>query len=171
LATLDLHALKSKISCQKVNFQFLKSRCPNHVKKEDIYGSLKNMDLPMDKKFSLLEGAHRSQSECIAEIVIPGSLNLEILGTTIHPSVIDCMMQTSAILEEMYGTEQELLPVSIGKLISSREIDKKMYVITTQKDQQGDFTFYDVTLTALDGQVIAHTENLSHTSLQSGRKN
>ncbi|KAH9495218.1 hypothetical protein Btru_015701 [Bulinus truncatus] len=161
-ASLQLKAMKSTFEMPRENIQYLKGKCKTKIQKEDIYHLLKQYGFTYGPKYSLLEGAQWSDNECLALIQVPDSLAEEIPGTTLHPSVIDCMIQASVILAEGSKSSQDLLPKAIEKLTCYRDMERKMYITATKKGTQGHLTYYDIKLTTLDGQIIAHMESLCH---------
>ncbi|XP_055894489.1 phenolphthiocerol/phthiocerol polyketide synthase subunit C-like isoform X2 [Biomphalaria glabrata] len=171
LACLTLNPLTLKLYLPKDNIQFLKAKCVQRVQKDDIYSLLKQYGFTYGPKFSLLVSAWKSMDECIAEIAVPTSLAREIPGTTLHPSIIDCMIQASVILAEGFKHAKELLPKGVEKLTCFRAIETQMYIIATKRGHDRDLDFYDVKLTSLDGHVIALMENLSHKILSRNTEN
>ncbi|XP_055895701.1 uncharacterized protein LOC106056651 [Biomphalaria glabrata] len=166
-ATLKLEPLSSRPQIPPENIQFLKGKCTQGVLKKDIYMFLKQYGFTYGPRYSLLEEAQKCDNQCLAQIVIPDSLAQELPGTTLHPSIIDAMMQASVILLDDKEKTKELFPRSIASLVCYREIESKMFVIATKKGKDGYLSYYDIKLTTLEGQVIAVMKNLSHKTLSS----
>ncbi|XP_059176708.1 mycocerosic acid synthase-like [Physella acuta] len=164
-ANIHLQAHNMRGQPSTINIRHIQGRCPQIVERDEIYGTLKSFGFTYGPAYALLMYAQRSSQECLAKIFVPKQLFIEIAGTTIHPSILDGMIQTSVILMDGVDDARDLLPRSIGKLTSYRPTENEMYIYTTLKSSDRKLTLYDIKLTTLYGEVIADLEDLAIKSL------
>ncbi|KAH9495216.1 hypothetical protein Btru_015694 [Bulinus truncatus] len=164
-AVLELKAVKSKFNPSIENIQFIEGKCAMSVKKDEIYSLLKKYCFTYGPNYSLLQTAYKSKDLCLAQLTIPESLESELPGTTLHPSVIDGMIQATVILFDDSEEAKELFPRAIESLTCYSEINSKMYIIARRKRTVGNLTYYDVKLTSMNGKLIAEMKNLTHKTL------
>uniref|UniRef100_A0A2C9MA35 Uncharacterized protein n=1 Tax=Biomphalaria glabrata TaxID=6526 RepID=A0A2C9MA35_BIOGL len=164
-ANIHLQAHNMRGHPSIINIRHIQGRCQQIVDREEIYGTLKSFGFTYGPGYSLLMYAQRSSQECLAKIFVPKAMFIEIAGTTIHPSILDGMIQTSVILMDGVDDARDLLPRSIGKLTSYRKTEDEMYIYTTLKSTDRKVTLYDIKLTTLCGEIIADLEDLAIKSL------
>ncbi|KAH9491619.1 hypothetical protein Btru_031049 [Bulinus truncatus] len=164
-ANIHLQAHNMRAHPSTINIRHIQGRCKQMVDREEIYGTLKSFGFTYGPGYSLLMYAQRTSQECLAKIFVPKAMFLEIAGTTIHPSILDGMIQTSVILMDGVDDARDLLPRSIGKLTSYRPTEDEMYIFTTLKSTDRKVTLYDIKLTTLCGEVIAELEDLAIRSI------
>ncbi|KAH9495215.1 hypothetical protein Btru_015693 [Bulinus truncatus] len=169
-AVLELKAFNSKCNPSIENIQFIKGKCALFVKKDDIYSLLKKYGFTYGPNYSLLQTAYKSKDLCLAQLTIPESLESELPGTTLHPSVIDGMIQATVILFDDSEEAKELFPRAIKSLACYMDIESKMYIIARKKRTVGNLTYYDVKLTSMNGKLIAEMKNLTHKTLSGESK-
>ncbi|CAG5126990.1 unnamed protein product [Candidula unifasciata] len=159
-ATLQLHPLFALEDHPAINIPQLEIRCSQSLGKLDIYNGLVKFGFHYGPMYQLLHSAKRNTDECIAVVIVPDGLFHEIPCTTIHPSILDAMIQTYIIVMEDEN-KKEVLPISIGKVTPYRTFDKQMFVYTKVKDRYGDIVIFDSKLTTLDGDIIVDMEDLT----------
>ncbi|XP_012938829.1 mycocerosic acid synthase-like [Aplysia californica] len=164
-ANIHLQAHNMPKHSPAINIRHIEARCTQMVKREEIYDSLKSFGFTYGPGYSLLMYALKSSQECLAKIFVPRAMFMEIGGTTIHPSILDGMVQTSVLLMNTMDEARDLLPRSIGKLTCYRPTEEEMYIYTTLKCSDRTLTLYDIKLTTLWGEVIADLEDLAIKSL------
>ncbi|CAL1539754.1 unnamed protein product, partial [Lymnaea stagnalis] len=164
---IAVQGISRKIEPTTLNLYPIILSCPEVLEKDEIYNRLKKFGFSYGPKYSLLERARRGQNQCYVEITVPNSLADELPGTTLHPSIIDGMIQSSVILMDESAEARDLLPRSIGKLTTYRPIETNMIILCNKKGSDGRLTYYDIKLLTPGGQMIAHIENLAHVTLTS----
>ncbi|BFZ24032.1 hypothetical protein BsWGS_27071 [Bradybaena similaris] len=160
-ATVQLHphhAPKDKVA---INIPQVKIRCQEPFGRDDIYSKLIRFGFTYGPLYKLLHESWIGTEECLVSAMIPDELVHECVGTTVHPSMLDCMIQTFVILFDESRDKRELLPISIGKVTPYRTLEKQMYIHTTVKDRFAKMVIFDSKLTTLDGDVIVEMEDLT----------
>ena len=154
LATILLTEESSKPQ-EHVNMAFLRSKCTERVDKSSIYATLKRFEYEYGEAFSLLVYAHRNLNECLATLQVNDIVSSEMSGTTIHPCILDCMLQSTVIALGDKIPTKELLPKSIAGLSVHGKMETTMYVHARVKSTSPSFFLFGLKLLCMDGRVIA----------------
>lgn len=148
-----------------VNISFIQSQCSEVISREQLYQTLTALGFEYGPSYKLIKDARKNVNEnyCIAEMFVPASVEDELVGTTIHPSILDNIMQTSVILLDEIDNEDKngILPFKITNLTSFRATQKRMYVITHKKGREGGLSHYQIKLMTTSGEMIAVMEDLA----------
>lgn len=91
---------------------------------------------------------------------IPQEVMEELAGCTIHPSVLDCTLQSCLIITLDESKGQELLPKAISRLVVHRPMETTMFVHTTLRFRASRQHVFDLKLLSTSGHVIAELEGL-----------
>lgn len=83
----------------------------------------------------------------------------ELAGTTIHPCILDCSLQSSLVISDP-DVGHNLLPTSLGRLTVQRPMEAAMLVHTTLKLKNRGKNYYHLRLLSLQGHVIAELDDL-----------
>ena len=154
LATIRLTAGDSKPN-ERVNLELLRSQCTEEFNKSSIYALLRAFGFEFKSAFSQLEYAHRNSTECLATLQVSDIVSSEMSDTTIHPCILDCMLQSTAVAVGDKIPTKELLPKSISGLSVHGRMETKMYVHAIVKSTSPKFFIFGVKLLSVDGRVIA----------------
>ncbi|XP_076462907.1 phenolphthiocerol/phthiocerol polyketide synthase subunit C-like [Babylonia areolata] len=140
-----------------VNLDYIRAKCKNVVDKSDIYSDLHKFGFQYGPTYSLLEQACKTSRECLAVLKPTDSIQEEIMSTCLHPSILDNMLQSTAlvIMENGNLPGKAILPKSIGHLVVHRQVEPLMYVYTRLKQVSAKQCVFDQQLLSPTGQVIA----------------
>ncbi|KAL8584659.1 hypothetical protein ACOMHN_002388 [Nucella lapillus] len=155
LATAQLK--ETEPSAQEVvNLDYIRAKCKDVVDKSGIYSALHKFGFQYGPAYSLLEQACKSTRECLVLLKLIDSIQGEISSTNLHPSILDCMLQTSALVLMEHGNEnQVMLPKRMGHLAVHQPVQSTMYVYTRLKAISTRQCVFDMQLVSPTGQVIA----------------
>ena len=86
----------------------------------------------------------------------------EMPGTTIHPCILDCMLQSAIIIAAKTGREEarDLLPKAVGGVLVHRPMEEVMMVYSRVKERGSVQHVYDLKLLSPSGVVIAEVDGL-----------
>ena len=140
---------------EDVNLAFLRSNCTEEIDKSNIYATLKKIGFQYGEAFSLLECGYRNSNECLATLQVNKIVSCEMSDTTIHPCILDCMLQSTVIALGDKIPTKEMLPKSIAGLSVHGKIETTMYVHTRVKSTSPSFFLFGLKLLSMDGRVIA----------------
>nr|KAG5702437.1 hypothetical protein BaRGS_027524 [Batillaria attramentaria] len=159
LAVIRLAEFKSVVR-ETVNIDLIRSRCKDKLNKDEAYNLLKKFGFEYGEAFALLETVHRSSSESLGLVKLNDIVRGEMPGTTIHPCIIDCMLQSPPFL--MVGGRSaslDILPKSVGQLVVHRPMEQTMFVHARLKDYSDNTVVYTHRLLSAAGHVIAEMED------------
>ena len=137
-----------------LNLSLIRSRCQLKATKQQMYDQLRGLGFEYGKAFTLLEEGQANNTECLIQLQVNDAVSMEMPGTTIHPCILDCMLQ-SVMLINTNSSATELLPKSIGKLVVHEEMEPTMYVYARALDVSSGQLTFDVKLLSVSGRVIA----------------
>ena len=162
LATLHLKEVTS--DCREpVNLDLIRSRCTEKVSKAQIYDRLNSFGFEYGTAFSLLEGAQRNPFECVTSLQLNDVVLSEMRNTTIHPCVLDCMFQPTAILigNKSHTHTKEAFPKSVSGLAVYGKMQNTMYVHCRLKMSSPSSVSFELKLLSRAGQVIAEVKDFT----------
>ncbi|XP_076458184.1 phenolphthiocerol/phthiocerol polyketide synthase subunit C-like [Babylonia areolata] len=130
--------------------------------KDVIYNALRHAGFMYGETFTQLDDATVNDKECLCTLRVHPTVLSEIPGTTIHPAVLDGMLQSSLLITGKAGSKVggELLPKALGRLLVHRPLDTIMVVYTKLKAKGVKQMFYDLKLLTCSGAVIAELDGL-----------
>ncbi|XP_053399182.1 mycocerosic acid synthase-like polyketide synthase [Mercenaria mercenaria] len=136
---------------------------------KEIYEMLDSMGFQYGPYLRLLKSSTSNGNESLTETIVPKEVFGEIDKTTIHPCILDAMMQSTIIttskdLIQMVQNESlTLLPVSLGQINVLRKPDKKMYIYTKRINltllETVLMIHYNILLMTSDGTAVADLRN------------
>ena len=139
-----------------VNLEVVRIRCTEEISKTNIYALLGKFGFEYGTAFSLLEHAYTNSMECLATLQVNELVTSEMGDTTIHPCILDCMIQTTVILfQKQEIPVKEVLPKAIKGLTVTGRMQTTMFVHTRLKNKGSNLFTFELKLTSLDGCVIA----------------
>ncbi|XP_025087737.1 uncharacterized protein LOC112560253 [Pomacea canaliculata] len=144
---------------QMVNVEHLRGRCTKFIAKDAIYRVLRQSGFQYGDSFRLLDHAYTNSTECLALIKLTRTIQEELAGTTIHPCILDCSLQSSLVISDP-DVGHNLLPTSLGRLTVQRPMEAAMLVHTTLKLKNRGKNYYHLRLLSLQGHVIAELDDL-----------
>nr|KAG5702438.1 hypothetical protein BaRGS_027525 [Batillaria attramentaria] len=159
LAVIRLAEFKP-VARETVNIDLIRSRCKDKLNKDEAYNLLKKFGFEYGEAFALLETVHRSSSESLGLVKLNDIVRGEMPGTTIHPCIIDCMLQSPPFL--MVGGRSaslDILPKSVGQLVVHRPMEQTMFVHARLKDYSDNTVVYTHRLLSAAGHVIAEMDH------------
>nr|KAG5702441.1 hypothetical protein BaRGS_027528 [Batillaria attramentaria] len=159
LAVIRLAEFKP-VARETVNIDLIRSRCKDKLNKDEAYNLLKKFGFEYGEAFALLETVHRSSSESLGLVKLNDIVRGEMPGTTIHPCIIDCMLQSPPFLMVGGGSASlDILPKSVGQLVVHRPMEQIMFVHARLKDYSNNTLVYTHRLLSAAGHVIAEMED------------
>ena len=170
LAAIHLKEVPS--DCREpVNLDLIRSKCTEKVSKAQIYDTLSTLGFEYGTAFSLVGDVQRNSSECLAILQLNDEVRSEMRDTTLHPSVLDGMLQPTAALIWLNSNTKEVLPKSINGLRVYRKMENVMYVHCRMKTPSPRTTIFELRLLSRDGHVIAEVMDFTVQVLRSSEEN
>ncbi|XP_060585861.1 phenolphthiocerol/phthiocerol polyketide synthase subunit C-like [Ruditapes philippinarum] len=154
------------IECMKLSI----SSCGcKHMSEYDMYENLESMGFKYGNYFTVMKSCITNGIESLTEVEIPDEIVCQYEMTTLHPCVLDGMMQSTInttpeeILVKIRNEKLTFMPVAIGELRLFGKPEKKMYVFTrrfntTVLDSVLQ-VHYNILLLSKNGAVLADLRN------------
>lgn len=142
----------------KIDIATIRSRCTQYRTKEESYECLDRIDFNYGETLSLIEQSWSSDKEVLVEFHLPDSVKAETKTTHLHPSVIDAMFQTFALLSTM-GAEGPTLPKGLSSIVINRPPQGSMYGYSQMVKATPIGNHYNSLLLSPEGYVIAEIQN------------
>lgn len=140
----------------QISLLHIKQKCKQLVGKDTIQTALRNLNFNFGESFSLLDHAFKGDRECLACIKPSTKVCQDFISTTIHPAVLDAMMQSSVVLmENSVKVEQQPLPEAVNKLKVFGKMEPCMYVHTRIESEENKRVRYSCVLYSTDGRTLA----------------
>lgn len=140
-----------------VDISAILGRCKHKINKEECYTIYKNVGLQYGPAFRCIEELKYSESEVIAKIMLPKNMRDESINLTMHPSIMDCALQSiiGFLKNDFTKTGNPYLPFSIGELIVNQKLNNDCYAYTVYSSSSSEkMKKFDVTITDLEGNVL-----------------
>ncbi|KAK7088495.1 hypothetical protein V1264_022408 [Littorina saxatilis] len=167
LAHIRITEIMADQSPQEViNLDQIKARCLDEISRDTIYNALRSAGFQYGETFCLLEAAYKNNEECMATLRVHKNVMEELPGTTIHPSILDCMLQSSLVITTdtdgngKGGNQKDLLPKALGRVVVHRPMEPLMVVHTRIRVRGQKQNFYDLKLLSTSGHIIAELDGL-----------
>ena len=171
LATIEVKQA-APLQRDLVNLDVIRIRCVEVIQKNMIYNTLSGLGFEYGTAFSLLEHAHRNPSECLATLKLNETVLAETGDTTLHPCILDCMLQATVLVLGGNGIgKKEMLPKSISGLSVRSKVESQMHVHVRMKFTGPDFFISEITLLSVDGRVLAELSDFTVQVLTSQGRN
>ncbi|XP_053399168.1 phenolphthiocerol/phthiocerol polyketide synthase subunit C-like [Mercenaria mercenaria] len=157
--TVDVEHIKTSVS---------NTECRT-IDEEEMYGYLKSLGFEYGPCFQLMKSCLTNGTECITEIELPSDIMKDLGSTTIHPCILDVMVQstinttTGELFDKIMTEKLSFLPVAMGRIHITKKPEKKMYIYTKRINTTLlDAVFqlhYNVLLINSEGVIIADLRN------------
>ncbi|XP_041364319.1 hybrid PKS-NRPS synthetase pytA-like [Gigantopelta aegis] len=141
-----------------VDIEYVKKRCRQTVTKQELYSSLQNGGLSFGEILQLVGNSLKGKTEVLSHLSLNPSIKDEMKETTIHPAILDSMLQTTGCFYQQGSERQRALPIQIEGLRILRPVEEKMLVYTTILKRTSSMNLFRISLMSLEGTVIADIE-------------
>ncbi|XP_060577867.1 phthioceranic/hydroxyphthioceranic acid synthase-like [Ruditapes philippinarum] len=154
------------IECIRVSMSDFECK---HMAADKMYSHLKTLGFTYGPHLTLIKTCLTNGLETLAEIDIPDDIVSQYDSTTLHPCVLDGMMQSTIIttseetLAKIRNEKISIMPVAVGKLRICEKPKKEMYIFTKRINETFLETVlqihYNILLLSKNGEVLADLQN------------
>ncbi|NXP16205.1 PATK synthase, partial [Thinocorus orbignyianus] len=111
-------------------FQDIYHRCKSVVRREEIYEALSQIGFQYGSIFRQLSDVHYCQElkEAIATIKVNKETVTEMYKYCIHPVLLDCFLQMTAVMTSRTFQSRAGFPSGIGSLVVLRPLEQEMMI-------------------------------------------
>uniref|UniRef100_A0A8C0HH71 Carrier domain-containing protein n=1 Tax=Buteo japonicus TaxID=224669 RepID=A0A8C0HH71_9AVES len=113
-----------------ISFQDIYRRCRSVVSREEVYEALSRIGFQYGPIFRQLSDVHYSQElkEAITSIKVNKETISEMYNYCIHPVLLDCFLQMTAVLTSRTFQSRAGFPSGIGSLVVLRPLEEEMMI-------------------------------------------
>ncbi len=149
---------------QKIDIPSIQKRCPKEKTATQIYRLFQERGLFMGEKFCSLTHLYYGETDALADVYLPGSLNFKVDQYSLHPVLLDACFQTAIAL--LPSDDKTYLPVGVERLVFHKRFhpdpDTKIrtYVNLRSGDSDQGVLILDAFFTDDAGNVIVSVTGL-----------
>lgn len=153
---------RTSLSKQPINIENLKRNLSIVRNKEDTYSCLQKLQFKYGPSLSLIDRSWSKDKQCLVELTVPESVEVDFTKTMIHPAVVDAIFQTFGILSE---NETSAVPRGAEKIVVNGQCKRKMFAYASEVKATAAKKYYNALLLSESGQVLAEVERFYTKSL------
>ncbi|XP_013380658.1 uncharacterized protein LOC106151792 [Lingula anatina] len=141
----------------------IESRCTTNLPVDQIYDGLHNAGFHYGSSMKCITDFLVARDECISAFEIPQHIIEDMYRTSIHPSVLDSVMQTVGVLcsDPLNDQRQvtKIIPVSIGSISVLQKPSTTMKAYCRMMCHRLGKAHFNCSLLSVNGDVIAELRN------------
>ncbi|NXI49720.1 DEP5 synthase, partial [Chloroceryle aenea] len=113
-----------------ISFQDIYQRCRSVISREEVYEALAQVGFQYGSVFRQLSDVHYCQTlkEAITTIKVNKETVREMYNYCIHPVLLDCFMQMTAVMTSRTFQSRAGFPSGIGSLVVLRPLEEEMMI-------------------------------------------
>ncbi|NXP45605.1 EASB synthase, partial [Heliornis fulica] len=113
-----------------ISFQAIYQRCRSVVSREEVYEALSQVGFQYGSIFQQLSDVHYCQElkEAITSIKVKKETVREMYHYCIHPVLLDCFLQMTAVMTSKTFPSRAGFPSGIGSLVVLRPLEEEMMI-------------------------------------------
>lgn len=146
---------RKEINYMHVNLKEVIDRCNVCRDKTESYDCLRKFDFEYGKTLRLIEKSWSNEKECIVFIDVPDEVLKEFTRMKVHPSVIDTVIQTFAIVQQNSNTGIIAMPKGIKGMHINAPFQRHMYIHSHELYSTENEIHFSSFLISQDGFVVA----------------
>ncbi|KFP86379.1 Phthioceranic/hydroxyphthioceranic acid synthase, partial [Acanthisitta chloris] len=113
-----------------ISFQDIYQRCRSVISREEVYAALSGVGFQYGSIFRQLNDVHYCQElkEAITSIKVNKETIREMYSYCIHPVLLDCFLQMTAVMTSRTFQSRAGFPSGIGSLVVLRPLEEEMMI-------------------------------------------
>ncbi|AIQ12932.1 SDR family NAD(P)-dependent oxidoreductase [Paenibacillus durus] len=142
---------------QYIDVDLIKSRCTVTMDKEACYAAFRQRGLQLGRSFQALTELHHNDTETLAYLELPDSLEEQFSRYLLHPSLMDGALEAVIGLVHSGDASALSLPFAIDEIEIRSPLPKDCLAYVTNSEVQQEDRHsrkFDVQLTDKDGMVL-----------------
>ncbi|NES79910.1 MULTISPECIES: SDR family NAD(P)-dependent oxidoreductase, partial [unclassified Okeania] len=155
--------LKNLSTIQKIDIEKYLSDCTESIEIKQHYQKCQQLGIDYRSNFQGIKQLWSSTNQAISKIELPLELVAEATHYYIHPALLDAALQLIFQILPKTDNQQTYLPIGINRLKVYNPPGLSLWAIAviTESDQKDEENLNaQVTLTNLEGEIIAQVEGL-----------
>ncbi|NXH23527.1 SOL1 synthase, partial [Bucco capensis] len=148
-----------------ISFQDIYQRCRSVITREEIYEALSQVGFQYGSIFRQLSDVHYCQElkEAITSIKVNKETLKEMYNYCIHPVLLDCFLQMTAVMTSRTLQSKSGFPSGIGSLVVLRPLEEEMMIYMRASKSIGNCLEVCGCFTDKHGSVLAELKRVAIT--------
>ncbi|XP_060072443.1 uncharacterized protein LOC132552298 [Ylistrum balloti] len=142
-----------------IDIDTIRRRCVSMQSASETYGTLQRLGFTYGKDLHILGNALKNDTECLMEIELSEAIMKDTSCTHIHPAVLDGLLQTPAVLNNVIESSKTLLPAGMSSFRLHQKPERRMLAFTSLSCQSDSDFRYNALLMTPDGNIVAEVKD------------
>ncbi|NWQ62859.1 AFT91 synthase, partial [Neopipo cinnamomea] len=151
-----------------ISFQDIYQRCRSVISREEVYEALSQVGFQYGSIFRQLSDVHYCQElkEAITSIKVNKETIREMYSYCIHPVLLDCFLQMTAVLTSRTFQSRAGFPSGIGSLVVLRPLEEEMMIYMRTSKSTGNCLEVCGCFLDKHGSVLAELKHVAITFMK-----
>ncbi|NXS15419.1 PATK synthase, partial [Mystacornis crossleyi] len=160
--------LEGVVEESSISFQAVYQRCRSVISREEIYEALSHVGFQYGSVFRQLSDVHYCQElkEAITSIKVNEETVREMYSYCIHPVLLDCFLQMTAVLTSRTFQSRAGFPSGIGSLVVLRPLEEEMMIYMRMSKSTGNCVEVCGCFMDKHGSVLAELKRVAITFMK-----
>ncbi|NXC11351.1 SDNO synthase, partial [Orthonyx spaldingii] len=160
--------LEGVVEESSISFQDIYRRCRSVISREEVYGALSQVGFQYGSIFRQLSDVHYCQElkEAITSIKVNEETIREMHSYCIHPVLLDCFLQMTAVLTSRTFQSRAGFPSGIGSLAVLRPLEEEMMIYMRMSKSTGNSLEVCGCFVDKHGSVLAELKRVAITFMK-----
>ena len=147
--------VKDEVINRKVDIEKIVQRCDRECDQTGFYQQLQRFGFTYGPSLQLAQRSLANKDECLVFISVPGTVTPQYSKTAFHPSVVDSVFQSVALLQQNIVHTQNFMPKGVQSVQLNGVLQKEMLTYTCLSRSTKSKRFFNSLLLSMEGFVIA----------------
>ncbi|NXA63651.1 AFT91 synthase, partial [Mohoua ochrocephala] len=151
-----------------ISFQAIYQRCRSVISRQEVYEALSQVGFQYGSVFRQLSDVHYCQElkEAITSIKVNEETVRDIYSYCIHPVLLDCFLQMTAVLTSRTFQSRAGFPSGIGSLVVLRPLEEEMMIYMRMSKSTGNCLEVCGCFVDKHGSVLAELKRVAITFMK-----
>ncbi|NXQ62695.1 SDNO synthase, partial [Anthoscopus minutus] len=164
--------LEGVVEESSISFQAIYRRCRSVISREEVYEALSQVGFQYGSIFRQLSDVHYCQElkEAITSIRVNEETVRDMYSYCIHPVLLDCFLQMTAVLTSRTLPSRAGFPSGIGSLVVLRPLEKEMMMYMRMSKSTGNCLEVCGCFVDKHGSVLAELKRVAITFMKKAER-
>ncbi|NXM23376.1 DEP5 synthase, partial [Ploceus nigricollis] len=160
--------LEGVVEESSISFQAIYQRCRSVISREELYEALSQVGFQYGSIFRQLSDVHYCQElkEAITSIKVNEETSRDMHSYCIHPVLLDCFLQMTAVLTSRTLPSRAGFPSGIGSLVVLRPLEEEMMIYMRMSKSTGNCLEVCGCFVDKHGSVLAELKRVAITFMK-----
>ncbi|NWY42000.1 EASB synthase, partial [Sylvia atricapilla] len=160
--------LEGVVEESSISFPAIYRRCRSVISREEVYEALSQVGFQYGSVFRQLSDVHYCQElkEAITSIKVNEETVRDMYSCCIHPVLLDCFLQMTAVLTSRTAQSRAGFPSGIGSLVVLRPLEEEMMIYMRMSKSTGNCLEVCGCFVDKHGSVLAELKRVAITFMK-----